>query len=472
MKKTKGFTLIEIVLVIAILAILATLIAPAYTGFVASSKQNVANSNAEILYNYADTVLYKDIFLNKDNLYDCKDGCEFGTAIGETENEALNQLTELMQERYISNNDKFLVSYTKEHGTKVYYCFSGTDCSNLTYNGSYPNSNNDDEIAAVVTGTKKTRVEATVLTSGEHTTTTRRTTVSTSTTKATTTSTTLKDPNAPLTSEDFEEQTWIFSYLTALAYHLKPGYEDYSQWHPICSMNSEQLETNYPITRQDINNVISTYPEIHIMANQGQVSGYQHNNSMYCEFTIENKEMPAILTDITNITILKLWPTNNSWSGPLPTDIGKLVNLRQIYIQDYDYLNGTIPDSIGNCISLQSIEFQNTNISGALPKSMGKLTNLQTLKIYKTQISSIPDELIPLFSKNHFSLTVSGSKDYPIEVSKEMYDTINNVSKNKISQTDYIYYIDENGDKILSHNKNGTWICKYDKDAPNGMICK
>lgn len=466
MRKTKGFTLIEIILVIAILAILTTLIAPAYTGFVASSKQNVANSNAEILYNYANTVLYNDIFLNKDNFYGCKDGCEFNT-MENSENDALNQLTEIMKERYISNNDNFLVSYTPNHGTKVYFCFSdNSTCTVDTFNGVYPSSS-DKEIAAVVTGTKKTRVEATVLTSGVVTSTTKKTTVHSNTSK-TTTSTTIKDPNAPLTSEDFENQTWIFSYLTALAYHLKPGYEDYNQWHPICAMNSEQLENNYPITRQDINNIINTYPEIHIMANQGQVEGY--GDHMYCAYTSEDKKMPAILTDITNITKIDLWSTNNSWLGPLPNDIGKLVNLRSIYIHNYEYLNGAIPDSIGNCIALTSIVLHNTNISGALPKSMANLANLNTLTIYETQITSIPDELIPIFSKKHFSLTIRGSKDYPIEVSKEMYETINEISK--ISQTDYIYYIDENGDKILSYNKNGTWVCKYDKDAQNGMICE
>ena len=66
MKKTqKGFTLLEIIIVIGILALLLTIIAPEFSGFIQSSKSSMAYSNAEILYNHIDELLYTDMAGNQ-----------------------------------------------------------------------------------------------------------------------------------------------------------------------------------------------------------------------------------------------------------------------------------------------------------------------------------------------------------------------------------------------------------------------
>lgn len=83
-KKNRGFTLIELVVVIGILAILAALAIPAIAGYFKSSKAETNLSNAKIIYN----------------------ACSAWAAANPAETAAPDMTTDLVGENYLTSEPK------------------------------------------------------------------------------------------------------------------------------------------------------------------------------------------------------------------------------------------------------------------------------------------------------------------------------------------------------------------------------
>ncbi|KAL7568261.1 hypothetical protein ACA910_022602 [Epithemia clementina (nom. ined.)] len=57
----------------------------------------------------------------------------------------------------------------------------------------------------------------------------------------------------------------------------------------------------------------------------------------------------------------------NQFTGPIPTSIGTLVQLKALYLNDNEGLNGTIPSELGQLSRLSILHLENTGLVGSIP---------------------------------------------------------------------------------------------------------
>ncbi|XP_057499440.1 probable LRR receptor-like serine/threonine-protein kinase At3g47570 [Actinidia eriantha] len=83
----------------------------------------------------------------------------------------------------------------------------------------------------------------------------------------------------------------------------------------------------------------------------------------------------------------------NKITGSIPQDIGNLVSLNTLGLE-YNQLTGSIPTSIGRLHKLQGVAFGGNKLSGEIPSSIGNLTSLTELGIEENNLQgNIPSTL-------------------------------------------------------------------------------
>jgi hypothetical protein len=108
----------------------------------------------------------------------------------------------------------------------------------------------------------------------------------------------------------------------------------------------------------------------------------------------------SALIDLYNSTNGPNWTSHSGWLGAVGTECnwyGVTCNAGStvIYLSfNFNQLNGTIPDSLGNLINILEIDLSSNQLSGSIPSSLGNLTHLNGLNLSGNQLSgSIPSSL-------------------------------------------------------------------------------
>lgn len=92
--------------------------------------------------------------------------------------------------------------------------------------------------------------------------------------------------------------------------------------------------------------------------------------------------------------VSKLIMYNNNLNGYIPYDIGNLNNLTDLALGYEPLLYGVIPPEIGQMIKLEVLFIGNCAISGTIPNEIGNCTNILSIEIFENSLTGpIPTEI-------------------------------------------------------------------------------
>lgn len=114
---------------------------------------------------------------------------------------------------------------------------------------------------------------------------------------------------------------------------------------------------------------------------------------------VENNQISgSIPSEIGQLSRLKFIDIPfNQLTGKIPSEVGYLISLERIELFNNQGIKGTIPSTIGSCVSLTKINFGSSQFSGTIPSEIGQLTNLQKFTSSYSQLTgSIPSTFVHL----------------------------------------------------------------------------
>ncbi|CAK9133866.1 unnamed protein product [Ilex paraguariensis] len=117
---------------------------------------------------------------------------------------------------------------------------------------------------------------------------------------------------------------------------------------------------------------------------------FQHLQELDLSQNHLNGTIPKRVMGLSSLTI-SLNLAQNRLSGPLPLEMGALKNLGYLDVSE-NILSGEIPDSIGSCVTLESLRMEGNFFEGSIPPSFSSLRGLQDLDLSRNNLSGqIPE---------------------------------------------------------------------------------
>ncbi|KAG5235194.1 LRR receptor serine/threonine-protein kinase [Salix suchowensis] len=210
--------------------------------------------------------------------------------------------------------------------------------------------------------------------------------------------------------------------------HLSIGNND------LGSGQDDDLSFLYPLENNTVLEILDV-PVNHLGGVLPEILGNFSKNLWMMAFG-RNQIRGTIPDGIGNlVSLAALGLESNQLGGMIPSSIGKLQNLGYLNLYG-NKISGSIPSSVGNMTSLIKAYLDLNNLHGSIPSNLGNCRNLFALSLSNNNLSgSIPKELLNIssgivalnLSENH----LTGS--LPLEVGNLVHLGGLDVSKNRLS---------------------------------------